>query len=196
LRASLPGNFFLRFSFLTIVLCLSSAWGQEPIVASGESGENDIAANQQWLAQADNAISPGEVANWGSCQVTPPPPLPLPPSTAGVGELEIFSGRAEFRLEGDGRFSDQIALRSGDRVLRADGANFDSETRIFSVDGNVEFRDPQSRVQAVRAEFNQNTEELIFDSAEFQLWGVPARGAAEFIRVEQAGQLRLKKVSY
>ena len=186
----------MRFSFLIIVLCVSSAWGQESIVGSGESEENDIAANQQWLAQADNTISPGEVANWGSCQVTPPPPLPLPPSTAGVNELEIFSGRAEFRLEGDGRFSDQIALRSGDRVLRADGANFDSETRIFSVDGNVEFRDPQSRVQAARAEFNQNTEELIFDSAEFQLWGVPARGAAEFIRIEEAGQLRLKKVSY
>ncbi|MDH3509232.1 MAG: LPS assembly protein LptD [Gammaproteobacteria bacterium] len=186
----------MRCCCLTLVLCLSSAWGQADIAVSEESGEYDVSATQPDGAQTDDGLSRGQIANWGSCKVTPPPPMPLPPSTIGVGELEIFSGKAEIKLEGDARFTDQIALRSGDRILRADGAQFDSETRIFSVEGAVEFRDPESRVQASRAEFNQNTEELTFDAAEFQLWSVPARGAAEFIKVEGGGKLRLNEVSY
>jgi LPS-assembly protein len=186
----------LRISCLTLVLFLSSAWGQDGIAVSEEFGENEISAGQPQDTQPDDGVPPGEVANWGSCKVTPPPPLPLPPSMIGDEELEIFSGRAEFKLDGDARFSDQIALRSGERILRADSAHFDSETRIFSVDGAVEFRDPESRVQANRAEYNQNTGEVVFDAAEFQLWSVPARGAAESIKVERAGQLQLKKVSY
>ena len=186
----------MRCCCLALVLCLSSAWGQDRVAVPEDSGEHDRSASQPEDAYPDDNVPPGTVANWGSCQVTPPPPLQLPPSTIGDGELEIFSGKAEFKLDGDARFSDDIALRSGDRILRADGAHFDSKTRIFSVDGNVEFRDPESRVQADRAEFNQNTEEVVFDAAEFQLWGVPARGAAESIKIEGAGKLRLKKVSY
>jgi LPS-assembly protein len=186
----------LQFRFLIIVLCLPSAWGQESTVTSQTADDRQTQAQQIQNVSAADTLQPGRVANWGSCDVTPPPPISLPPTTAGIDELEIFTGRAEFQLEGDGQFRDEIALRSGDRILRADGASFDAESRIFAVDGNVEFRDPESRVRAGRAEFNQKTEELAFDAAEFQLWSVPARGSAEFIRVEQAGQLRLKKVSY
>ena len=186
----------MRFCCLTLVLCLSSAWGQDPVAVSEEISATDISASQPESTQLADNLSPGEVANWGSCTVTPPPPLPLPPSTVGDGELEIFSGKAEFKLDGDGLFSDQIALRSGDRILRADGAHFDSETRIFSVDGNVEFRNPESRVRADSAEFNQNTEEAFFDAANFQLWSVPARGTAESISAQSTGHLQLKKVSY
>jgi LPS-assembly protein len=186
----------LRFSCLILVLFLSSAWGQDNVAVSEGSGVQEIETRQPDNLQNNSDPELGKVLNWGSCAVTPPPALPLPPAAVGDDELEIFSGKAEFKLDGDALFKDQIALRSGNRILRADGATFDSETRIFSVDGDVEFRDPDSRVRAARAQFNQNTEEIRFDTAEFQLWGVPARGAAEFIEGDGTGELRLTKVSY
>ena len=183
----------MRFSCLILVLFLSSAWGQDLVAVSEGSGEQEIEADN---LQNNRDPELGKVVNWGSCAVTPPPALPLPPAAVGVDELEIFSGKAEFKLDGDALFKDQIAIRSGNRILRADGATFDSETRIFSVAGDVEFRDPESRVRAARAQFNQNTEEIRFDAAEFQLWSVPARGTAEYIEADGTGELRLTNVSY
>jgi len=163
----------LRRFFLISLLCLSSAWSQEP---SGGSA--------------------GAVSDWGSCKVDLPPPMVMPDGAVPDDELEIVSGKVEFQWQGDAKFTDEIILRSGNRLLRADGARFDNETGIFAVDGAVEFRDPDTRVQADSAEFNRNTEEVRFEAAEFQFWAVPARGSAKQIRVERAGQLELTKVSY
>ncbi len=112
------------------------------------------------------------------------------------GEIEVTSGHAEFQLGGDAVFSEQITLSSGNRLLSADSAQFDQAAGIFSVDGSVEYRDPEIRIRATRAEYNQRTEEVFFNDAQFELWSVPARGTADEIKVEKAGILRLKAVTY
>lgn len=153
-----------------------------------------------WLSFAFSAVTlaaaPEANANWGACRVDEPLPLPVPDNDVPDDELEIISGKVEFRLEGDAKFSDEIILRSGDRALRADGAQYDAAAGIFSVDGSVEFRDPDTRITAGRAEFNRNTGVLEFETAEFQLWAVPARGEAEHVRVEKTGKLRLRGATY
>ena len=54
----------------------------------------------------------------------------------------------------------------------------------------------QTRISAKSGEFNQYSQELRFDEAEFQLWSVPARGTSEYIKAEKNGKLRLNKVNY
>ena len=142
------------------------------------------------------AAPPVADSNWGACRVSEPPPLPFSDYDVSDDELEIVSGKVEFKLEGDAKFSNEITLRSGNRILRADGAKYDATAGIFSVDGAVEFRDPETTVVADNAAFDRKTETVEFDSAEFKLWAVPARGEAEHVLVEKAGKLRLTGVAY
>jgi len=138
----------------------------------------------------------GDAPNWGECRVPAPPPFELPEDNVPEDELAVFSGQAKFSLGGDVSFKEDISLVSGNRLLRAQGASYDRETGVFTVEGQVEFRDPQTRIRADRAELNQFSEELRFDVAEFQLWSVPARGKGEYIKAEKSGKLSLSKVSY
>jgi LPS-assembly protein len=162
----------LRRLLLPLLLSLSCASGPAAVAAAG-----------------------GEVTDWGGCPVEPPS-LPPPAPDVADEQLEVLSGRAEFQIGGNATFTDAIRLRSGNRLLSADGATFDSATGIFAVTGAVEFRDPQTLVSASAASYDSIARELRFESADFQLWSVPARGAAEDIKVTAAGKLRLNAVSY
>ncbi|HJP37793.1 MAG TPA: LPS assembly protein LptD [Gammaproteobacteria bacterium] len=141
-------------------------------------------------------VSNGDAPNWGECRVPDPPPFALPDTNLPDDELAVFSGRAELKLDGNASFSDDISLVSGNRLLTAKGASYDRESGVFSVTGEVEFRDPQTRITANRGEFNQHSQELRFDETEFQLWSVPARGKSKYIKTERNGKLRLNTVSY
>lgn len=163
----------MRLFVLISLLWLSPAWGQESDVAPF-----------------------GADSNWGECKISAPPPLTDADNDVPDDELEIISGRVEFRLNGDAIFSDEIILRSGNRVLRAEGAEYDSASGTFVIDGAVEFRDPETSIKANNAEFNQPEERLQFESAEFELLAVPARGSAGQVRVEGAGRLFLEDAAY
>jgi len=160
----------------TLFLCLSVASG--PLAADDQATNND------------------ELPNWGECRVPSPPPFVLPADDVPEDELAIFSGKAEIGLAGNANFSDDISLVSGNRLLTAEDATYDRQSGLFTVEGRVEFRDPQTIVRADRAELNQYSQEVRFDGAEFQLWSVPARGRSEHINAERGGKLRLSKVSY
>jgi len=147
---------------------------------------------------AEAGTTPGktDAPNWGNCRVPAPPPLVLPADDVPDNELAIFSGRAEIELNGNAFFSDKISLVSGDRLVTAQGATYDSNAGVFSVEGQVEFRDPQTRVREDRAELTRSTQELRFEGAEFELWAIPARGKSKHIKAERKGKLSLTKVSY
>jgi LPS-assembly protein len=138
----------------------------------------------------------GAANNWGACRVDAPPPIPAPDSDTPEDQLDIVSGKVEFKLEGDAKFSDEIILRRGNRILRADSAEYDAERGLFAVDGDVEFRDPETTIRATNAQLNRETEVAQFENAEFQLWATPARGSADFVRASGDGQLRLREASY
>jgi LPS-assembly protein len=148
-----------------------------------------VCAPPAWTQEA------GRVSNWGSC------PVERPPGSEGSAELaedelEILSGRVEFQIDGDARFTDDIILRTGNRTLRASDAQFDQARGLFSVTGDVEFRDPNGRVSAQKARFDQLREEVRFENAEFEIWSVPARGRADEIELSGEGRARLDDVSY
>ncbi len=138
----------------------------------------------------------GDLPNWGTCRIPALPPIKFPTNNLSTEEVEIFSGQAKLTLTGNASFSEDISLVRGNRLLTAQGANYDRQTGVFSVDGEVEFRDPETRIRADKAELNQLSQELSFDNAEFELWSVPARGKSEYIKAEKSGKLRLLNVSY
>jgi len=145
-----------------------------------------------WATAADSGVT-----DWGACEASPLPPLDYPARQPDTGdELEIFSGKAEFRLDGDAKFTDRIILRYGEQTLSADDAEYDAENGTFVVNGAVEYRDPQARVLATNAQFDRMAERVAFESAEFRLKSVPARGSADSIRVSGTGTLSLRRVSY
>jgi LPS-assembly protein len=163
----------LRLFLLISLLWLSSAWGQEP-----------------------EAAPSGATSNWGECKINAPPPLTDAENDVPDDELDIASGRVEFTLEGDATFTDQIVMRSGNRILRADGAEYDSKTGTFVIAGDVEFRDPETTIKASNAELSQINESVKFETAEFELLAVPARGSAGQVKVEGAGRLYLEDAAY
>jgi LPS-assembly protein len=148
---------------------------------------------------ASYAAPDGALSDWGSCSAPALPPMDLPETTATLtaGELEIFSGKAEFKLDGDARFSDQITLRRGDRVLRAKNAKYDSKSGVFEVEGDVEYRDSDARVRGSDARFDSVKSELRFNAANFEIWSVPARGSAKDIKIDkEKGKIRLREATY
>jgi LPS-assembly protein len=187
----------LRLLILTLLFCWSTAQGQNAVVDTSPAthSESETSSTPAVVSDAKPNVtaSPGADIGWGSCAVfAPPPPIASVPD----GEFEITSGRVEFALGGDAQFNDQIQLSSGNRRLTADSASYDRAASIFTVDGAVEYRDPETQVLATNAQFNQLTSEVFFKNAKFQLWSVPARGSGAEIKVEQAGKLRLQDVSY
>jgi LPS-assembly protein len=163
----------LRLFLLISLLWVSLAWSQETRIAT-----------------------PDAVDDWGECKISAAPPLFDSDNEVPADELEVVSGKVEFQLNGDAKFSDEIIMRSGDRILRADGAEYDSASGDFVIDGAVEFRDPETTVKASNAEFSQTNETLKFESAEFEILAVPARGSAEHVKVEGEGRLYLQDAAY
>ncbi|MFW2405372.1 MAG: LPS-assembly protein LptD [Gammaproteobacteria bacterium] len=185
----------LRLFLLALLCCLSPAWGQgsaspspaDELVDPPPPSDPNVFSPNGW------APKPGSQAGWGSCVVTAPPP---PVDGVPDGEIEIRGGRVEYRIGGDASFSENITLVSGDKMLTAEGAKFDRDANVFSVDGSVEFRDATTQVRASGAKYDANRSEVTFDDADFTLWSVPARGSGDFIKVEQEGKLLLEGVSY
>jgi LPS-assembly protein len=122
----------------------------------------------------------------------------MPPGADDLDDQEISveSGRAEVSLTGDATFTGQILLRSGERLLRADGATFDRQTGTLQVTGDAEFRNEELRVSGSDARFSEGDGEVRFNEADFDIWTVPARGTAERLVVRQEGKVKMRQVTY
>ncbi len=134
-------------------------------------------------------------ADWGGCRIEPPP-LPVSTPAPAAGELEILSGRAELSLGQGASFGDNIILRSGEQYLSAGGASYDFASETLRISGDVEYRDPGTRILGRSARFNRETEQAHIEGAAFQIWSVPARGSAEVVDIFGSGQLKLRNVTY
>jgi LPS-assembly protein len=162
-----------------LLCCLSVARAAEPPPASTvPAGDDDELALQ-------------------GCPVDPPPELPeLPPADPDDPRIEVLTGRAEVDLNAGAVFSDDIIIRRGTGVLSAPGARYDQATGRFELEDGLSFRDPQAAVSGKRAQFDSQTNALAVESAEFQLFEVPARGAADRIEVKAGKELELTDVTY
>jgi LPS-assembly protein len=154
-----------------------------------------IAAGEGTPALPPARTAPATIAPLGCPIVAPPELEPLPGDTDPTTAW-ITAGGAEFRLGGDGRFTSPLAIRRGDSLLSADDASYDAATGSFAVTGNIDFRNPSTRVRGESATYAPQAEQLTITAADFELFTLPARGSAGRIAVAGSERLVLKDARY
>jgi LPS-assembly protein len=143
------------------------------------------------------ALEPVEQLAVGCAIIAPPLPAALLEPSGEGRAIEVLTGRADLQLGGQASFADGILLRDRDRLLRADGARYDAATGRFSVSGDVEFRDAGTRILGSSASYDSGSGAFSFAGARFDLYGLPARGSAGRLEVQQdTGKLSLEDVTY
>jgi LPS-assembly protein len=129
----------------------------------------------------------------------PAPPVPaadLPAATAADGDLlHVESEGATVSRAGDASLLGQVRVRQGNRTLTAETATYVAETRIFKVEGDVEYRDPELRVKGATGTWG-STEGGRFEDTEFELPARPARGTARELGLTAEGDLTLRGVQF
>jgi LPS-assembly protein len=130
-------------------------------------------------------------------------------SLSEAGELPAFSdadsetvhfeaGSFEAQLVPEPRahMSGGVLVRRGDRFAGADRADYNPETQSLHLQGDVNYRDPDSEIVSQSADFAYDTGQIRFENAEFLLGKSNSRGAASVLQVSQDGTLNLENVSY
>jgi LPS-assembly protein len=167
----LAREYTLRRSLAALLLLFSVARAEPPLSSQGE------------LLQG--------------CPAPPLAELPeLPPYDPADPRIEVLTGRAEVDLKAGAAFSEEIRIRRGDGVLTAPGARYDNTTGELSLEGGLEYRDPQSLISGRDARFDVNSNQLRVEGAEFEILTVPSRGSADSITVERMNELKLTDVAY
>lgn len=147
------------------------------------------------------ACSPGAWAQEAAppangCAIPALPELePLAPDV-DPDAIDVLTGQAGFQLGGLANFADRVRLRRGDVSVSADGAVYDQASGAFSISGDVEFRDPTTLIRGQSAEYDAVRSTLQIEGTEFELLELPARGAADELKVEGASRVKLRRVSY
>ncbi len=109
--------------------------------------------------------------------------------------VKVRSGNAEMTREGDAKLSGGVTILQGEREVSADAATYDASERRFEVEGNVEYRSPDLRLKGGAGSWNAiGTGQ--FTGAEFELPQRPARGSAESLEMNNAGELKLSEVRF
>jgi LPS-assembly protein len=126
------------------------------------------------------------------------PELPPPEFSEEFSDevIEMTSGDADIKANGDASFQGPIEMRSRARSLKASSASYDSETATFTAAGKVEYRDQLNMVRGETAVYNTQSGQFDFTNSEFELAEIPARGSAEAIEVKEPGVIELTKVRY
>lgn len=109
--------------------------------------------------------------------------------------VTVTSGGAELTRAGDARLTDGVVIRQGRREVSAESATYDASERRFTVEGNVEYRSPDLRIKGGNGSWDADgTGE--FNGAEFEMPSRPARGSAASVDMTQAGEIKLRRVSF
>jgi LPS-assembly protein len=146
----------------------------------------------------------GLAALWPLCALAQECPAPATgaapqPATRVADDsqapIEVTSEGAELTRAGDAVLKGKVRIRQGSRTLSARNAQFDASERRFTLEGDVEYADPELRVRGTSADVAQEGT-ASFEGAEFELPARQARGAAQHIRLEQGGTLELDGVRY
>lgn len=131
------------------------------------------------------------------CPVGPVTAMPeLEPADIDDPRIDVFSGHVEMDLEGSGLFSDGIQIRRGDGVLSAPGARYDQPSGHFMLEEGFQYRDPDTALSGTQATFDLRSNSIVVRDADFELFGVPSRGSAGTLAIDQADRLNLRDVIY
>jgi LPS-assembly protein len=123
---------------------------------------------------------------------------PAPPSTpkAELGDIEISSDEAIVGVGGDAALKGDVRVREGDRELRAEDVQYESNGQAFKAVGGLEYTDPQVRVKGSGGGSYSATGGADFSAAEFELRERSARGAADRMQLTPAGVIHLVGVRF
>jgi len=112
--------------------------------------------------------------------------------------VQFEAGRFEAELVPEPRahMSGGVLVRRGDSLAGADSADYDPETLSLHLQGDVNYRDPDSEIVSQSADFAYDTGQIRFENAEFLLGKSNSRGTADVLQVSQDGTLNLEDVSY
>jgi len=110
--------------------------------------------------------------------------------------IDIVTGNVEVHLNGLALFKNPLVIQQGDREIAADGARFDRASGDMSITGNIEYRDPATRVRGDNARYNTTSKLFSIDGARYDLYSLPARGAAGHIELKANEQVVLSDVTY
>ncbi len=123
----------------------------------------------------------------------------LPAASDSTDQSIIFeAGAIEATMGARPRasMSGGVRVRSGERSAGADTALYDPDKVALLLNGNVEYRDPNTLISSDSAEFSYATGQIVFNGASFQLGTGNSRGSARKIAISQEGTLGLDEVSY
>jgi LPS-assembly protein len=118
-------------------------------------------------------------------------------TTLTASEFELFEGvlgGVTGDAEGNMEAPDGVALRQGDRELRAGYLSRSGKDKRIDVRGNVRYQEPRFVVEGDAGSFKDD--ETSFEGARFKLPQQPARGAASDLLLNRSGILQLRNVEY
>jgi len=109
--------------------------------------------------------------------------------------INVESDSAEATRDGQMFLKGDVTITQGARTIKTRDATFDQRTGDFSVESGVELSDPTLTVRGAGAQFDP-VKGATFESAEFELPAIPARGSADRIEATPEGDLSASKVRY
>src|SRR5688572_29536434 len=107
----------------------------------------------------------------------------------------IDGDKVEYNLNGNAVLSGNVEMRQGNRVIRADHLEYDTENQRAKLEGGVEFIDPTLKVRGNSGSYSAVLGAQ-FEGAEFELPERGARGAARSLQFDAAGKVTLEEVSF
>ncbi|TVQ49346.1 MAG: LPS-assembly protein LptD [Gammaproteobacteria bacterium] len=111
-------------------------------------------------------------------------------------DVLISADDADLVREGISRLTGDVQIRGAGRLLRAESAEFDSDTLELRVTGGVEYRDGNLIVRSEDADFDGTAQRIEFSASTFSLPRRPARGGAGSLEVRGDRTVRLRDVLY
>jgi LPS-assembly protein len=111
------------------------------------------------------------------------------------GRIGVESDAGELGRDGHADLQGNVRIRMGQRLLRADSAELDSEQRSVRLRGHVEYLDPRLHLEGDGGSFD-GTANGTFQGARFELLDRDVRGSAANAEMHEQGQLELNDVTY
>ncbi len=134
----------------------------------------------------------------------PPSAVAVPPKPSeqaepapepGDGKATIDGDKIEYNVNGNAVLSGNVEMRQGNRVIRADHLEYDTENQRAKLEGGVEFIDPAFKVRGNSGSYSPVLGAQ-FEGTEFELPERGARGAAQSLQMDASGKVTLEEVSF
>jgi LPS-assembly protein len=149
-------------------------------------------------SQITPPAAPGTTATSGPGGTAPAPAAaakPLPAPLAAGGNISITSDQATLGDDGNAMLKGNVEVRQGDREIRANELEYNTNTNSMHSDSHIEYQDPLVHITGVSGSYSPQAG-ADFRSAEFDLRQRAARGAAEEMSLTPEGTIRLRGVTF